>query len=431
MGAGCVSSPKDQDEMPPVNMDEAEPPTTGTTITTKRAHHSLQPTSSVALLFSVMSEDIGYEQSELAPFCEKLQCLWIYRVVDVLEMPSVLEHVIRDYLDELKSTKSFRNFRRASQTDIFSVFISKDIRSLLGTLKTSVEHLPSAQQHLTYLERVLGEQYLFNIKMLRKYMTRQQWRALAVPENLKRVIATKIDLRWESASKLESIRVGEGEQEQVQEVACATPNIVAAECSDSEDEAKAEAMVIANNRHDFDDMLNRDVNVRFSMRQTAQYLAKLLFVDDAEAVFEHLSYFARFGYKNLYLLQFVSDDLFAQLLAITRTPLALRRELFEVVAAVRAKYAECMSRTAQMMPFTRGDDGVVENGSLKMDHEWNTIIISTDGSLKIIDGQKHAGLGIYITYNGKQYSFAQGIGCQEILHAELRALVTSFHLLRK
>ena len=61
----------------------------------------------------------------------------------------------------------------------------------------------------------------------------------------------------------------------------------------------------------------------------------------------------------------------------------------------------------------------------------NTIIISTDGSLKIIDGQKHAGLGIYITYNGKQYSFAQGIGCQEILHAELRALVTSFHLIRK
>ena len=44
---------------------------------------------------------------------------------------------------------------------------------------------------------------------------------------------------------------------------------------------------------------------------------------------------------------------------------------------------------------------------------------------------KHAGLGIYITYKGKQYSFAQGIGCQGILHAKLRALVTSFHLLRK
>ena len=61
----------------------------------------------------------------------------------------------------------------------------------------------------------------------------------------------------------------------------------------------------------------------------------------------------------------------------------------------------------------------------------NTIFVSTDGSLKIIDGRKHAGLGIYIMYKGKQYSFAQGIRCQGILHAELRALVTSFHLLRK
>ena len=61
-------------------------------------------------------------------------------------------------------------------------------------------------------------------------------------------------------------------------------------------------------------------------------------------------------------------------------------------------------------------------------NEHNTIIISTDGSMKSIRNRKYAGFGIIIKFKGKTYRFAQGIGCQDILYAELRALVAGFKL---
>eukprot|EP01084_Bolivina_argentea_P237152 398653_1 len=170
------------------------------------AQDKLSPTSPISLLFEVMSEEIGYDASALQSYCAQLQSLWIYRVIDALniddetwnalQIPSVLEHVIRDYLSELGNTDKFKNYASKSHTDIYVTFVSKDIRSLFKELLKSVDNLESAAQHIVYLERILSEEYLLNTDKLKKYMTAQEWQQLNVATNLKTIICAKINLKF-------------------------------------------------------------------------------------------------------------------------------------------------------------------------------------------------------------------------------------------
>ena len=207
MGAACVTqSQKDQDEMGRMNMD----PNSNDILNRKTfTKDDLKPTSAIQLLFEVMSFEIGYDVSALQLYCDKLQSLWIYRVIDVLnilndektwkelEIPSVLEHVIRDYLNELSQTKTFESYSHQSHTDIYVTFINKDIRTLFKQLLKQVNNLEIAQKHLLYLENEFDEKYLLNIDKLKKYMTKEEWNELQVPTNLKHIICRKINLDFD------------------------------------------------------------------------------------------------------------------------------------------------------------------------------------------------------------------------------------------
>ena len=210
MGAACVTqSQKDQDEIAKINMDPSHNNNNNNMEQSIANKDELLPTSPVQLLFEVMSHDIGYNASALQSYCDKLQSLWIYRVIDVLsiledditwnklEIPSVLEHVIRDYLNKLLLTKTFKNYQQQSHTDIYVTFINKDIRTLFKQLLKQVNNLQIAQQHINYLQNYLGKKYLFNIDKLKKYLTKQEWDELNVPQNLKNIICRKINLDFD------------------------------------------------------------------------------------------------------------------------------------------------------------------------------------------------------------------------------------------
>lgn len=320
---------KDDDELA-VNTDDANP----------SKKDLLEPTSPISAMFEAMCEDIGYDMNSLQSFSDKLASLWIYRVVDLLLLddaaweelgiPSVLEHVIRDYLHELEHTDSFTNYRRQSETDIFVCFINKDIRLIFDSLSSShsIAHLESARQHIDYLRQYLGDRYLFNIKMLKKYMTKQEWDELAVPTNLKAIICRKIKLEFngeqcdgaEQDIKISSIveEAAESKSEEGDEdddmlisplmgptdvrpglhnmSSLISQQIVAAEASD-DDKDDHDAIWLAHqglsalNEHcnAFDEECN-GMSVRMTMKELATHFAAELFAD-LDAVYEHFVYF--------------------------------------------------------------------------------------------------------------------------------------------
>ena len=318
----------------------------------------LEPTSPIRAMFEAMSEDIGYEMGQLQKHSDKLASLWIYRVVDLLLLdddawselgiPSVLQHVMKDYLSELENTESFTNYRRQSQTDIYVCFINKDIRLIFESLSRSVAHLESARQHIEYLQQYLGERYLFNIEMLKKYMTKQEWDDLPVPTNLKNIICRKINLSFSgemaqsdgaAAGAGSAIKISCIEEEAAESAAGSgsgsgsegddgeplisplmaptdirpglnnmssliSQQMVGADDSESDGDAKADhdALWLAHrglsalNEHSaaFDEECN-GLSVRMTMRELAVHFGGELFAD-VDAVYEHFVYFRECRY---------------------------------------------------------------------------------------------------------------------------------------
>eukprot|EP01084_Bolivina_argentea_P033976 62845_1 len=396
MGAACVTTtPREQDEICTSNMDT----------TNKSPKDELLPLSPIELLFKVMSEEIGYDTLSLQSYCDKLRSLWIYRVIDVLniddltwnklEIPSVLEHVIRDYLNELKNTKQFVNYNQRSQTDIYVTFINKDIRTLFKQLLKSVNNLESAAKHIEYLEHLLTEKYLLNTDTLKKYMTKEEWNNINVPTNLKLIISKKINLNFngethtlnsniiddekiinenENKPQGETLNDDKNDNDEEEEIplvntttasGSSAPGLhnmssvlstklqaiqIVKDDSDSDDE-KEEQMVIINNMNVFNEMINKNINVKMNMMDIAKYYSNELLINQIIKVYNHFKYFVMYGYNTLYHLSFIPDELYEKLLLLTLTPNALKCELMELLTEIRNKYNDSMNNISHILPF--------------------------------------------------------------------------------